>query len=179
MPGGVAFELVDGQLVEREVGGLSSWVSGELFFHLRSFLESHPVGLVWPADSGFQCFPDEPTKVRRPDVCFVRTGRLPASQPPERWVSIAPDLVVEVLSPRELAVEVEKKINEYLKAGVSLVGLICPESHTVRTHRADGTVGYLAEHDELSGGDVIPGFRCRVANLFPPHAAGEPKPEQR
>src|SRR4051812_11582475 len=88
LPDGKDFELVDGQLVERNMGSESSWVGGEIHFLLRSFLKDHPIGFVWPADNGYQCFPDDPNKVRRPDASFVRAGRLPAMPWPEGYLRV-------------------------------------------------------------------------------------------
>jgi hypothetical protein len=45
----------------------------------------------------------------------------------------------------------------------------------VEVHRTDGTVTKLHEQDELTGEDVLPGFRCQLSELFPPrNGAGMP-----
>ena len=165
------FELVDGQLVERQMGAESSWVGGRIYRILAEYAESHGLGLVWPSDNGYQCFPDEPNKVRKPDVSFVRTGRLPDDRLPEGYLRIPPDLAVEVISPNDLAVEVDQKVVEYRRAGVALVWVVNPRSRVVRIYRADGTSAWLNEDDELSGESVLPDFRCKVAAFFPPVAA--------
>ena len=79
---------------------------------------------------------------------------------------LAPDLAVEVISPNDLASEVNEKIDEYLSAGVSLVWVIDPDSKTVSVYRKDGSTARLRESDELSGEDVIPGFSCKVNDIF-------------
>lgn len=172
MPDEKDFDLVDGQLVERNMGALSSWVGGAVLFEIALFLKDHPIGLVWGADNGYQCFPDDPSKVRKPDVSFVRNGRMPGDWASVGYVRIAPDLVVEVISTNDLALEVEQKVYEYQKAGVALVWLVNPEIRKVRVHRADGSIAWLGEDDELTGEDVLPGFRCRVGAIFPAPAAG-------
>jgi Uma2 family endonuclease len=168
MPDGKDYELVDGRLVERNMGSISSWIGGEIFFLIRSYLKEHPIGLLWVADNGFQCFPDKPGKVRKPDVSFIKHGRLPGDRMPRGYVRIRPDLAVEVVSPNDLAAEVDEKLHEYLKAGVPLVWVVNPDVRIVRVHRADLSGAFLTENDELSGEDVLPGFRCRVSDLFPP-----------
>jgi Uma2 family endonuclease len=167
MPDAKNFELVDGHLVERNVSQLSSWVAGELFGDIRAFLKEKPLGWVWPSDLGYECFPDSPGKVRRADVSFIRRERLPQGPTSEGYAYIAPDLAVEVVSPNDLAYEVERKVVEYLDAGVSLVWVINPEARTILIRRRNGTVDWLREHDELRGEDVLPGFVCRVSSLFP------------
>ena len=168
MPDGKGFELVDGHLVERPMGALSSWVAGRIFRKLDEHIEAGGLGYLWPADNGFQCFPHDPMRVRRPDVSFVRRGRLPDDDLDVGFVKIAPDLVVEVLSPNDLAPEVERKVEDYLEAGVPLIWVIDPETQTARVHRADGTAARLRGDDELSGEDVVPGFRCALKAIFPP-----------
>ncbi len=83
--------------------------------------------------------------------------------------------MVEVVSPNDLYSEVEEKVLEYLKAGVSLVWVVDPEVRVVRVHRADFTSAFLTENDSLSGEDVLPGFLCRVGALLPPPAAVAPE----
>jgi Uma2 family endonuclease len=77
-------------------------------------------------------------------------------------------------SPNDMTYEVEKKVLEYLSAGVALVWVINPEARNVHIHRQDGTVARLRDVDELSGENVIPGFRCPVADFFPPKPAEPP-----
>lgn len=75
---------------------------------------------------------------------------------------------MEVVSPHDYYDDVEVKVQEYLGAGVKLVWVVSPGSQTVRVHRQDGSVSDLDEVDELSGENVIPGFTCRVAEIFQP-----------
>jgi Uma2 family endonuclease len=174
MPDGEGYELVDGQLVERNLGLESSGVGGELYFHLRLYCEDHSVGRVLPADSGYQCFPHKPRLVRRPDVSFIRRERLPGGRLPKGWGGFAPDLAVEIVSPNDLAEGLEEKLGDYRKAGVPLVWVIYPGARTVRVHHGDGSSVCLDESGELSGEDIIPGFRCPVREILPPREpAGE------
>jgi Uma2 family endonuclease len=167
MPDGKNYELVDGRLVERNMGAESSWIGGNLYFALRSHCNEPGAGWVWPADNGYQCFPHAPKLVRRPDVSFIRAGRFPGGELPKGHVRIPPDLAVEVVSPNDLAYEVEERVDDYLKAGVPLIWVIHPENRTVFIRRGNGTVSRLDQNDELSGEEVIPGFRCAVRSLFP------------
>jgi Uma2 family endonuclease len=160
------YELVDGQLVEVNVSVLSSWVAGEIHGLLREHCRVNDLGMVWPADTLCR-FSRDPNKVRKPDGLFIRRGRLTAELLAESFVTIPPDLVAEVVSPNDTAYELDEKVKEYLDAGVRLVWVINPELRIVRVHRLDGTITGLSEHDELSGEDVVPGFRCRVGELFP------------
>ena len=166
--------FVDGQLVNRSLGANSSRIGGRLYRRLDSFCEEHRLGRAWPADCGYQCFPDAPGLVWRPDVSFIRMGRLPGERVPAGHIRIAPDLAAEVLSPNDLDYETDQKIEQYLAAGVPLVWVLNPESRTILIYRADGTIHGLRVQDELSGEDVIPGFRCRVGEIFADPLAPRP-----
>lgn len=80
---------------------------------------------------------------------------------------MAPDLAVEVLSPGDLAHEIVAKVEEYLAAGVQLVWIVDPEARVVDIYRPDNSNRRLRENDSLDGDTVLPGFRCRVMDMFP------------
>jgi Uma2 family endonuclease len=177
MPDDKGYELVDGQLVERKMGIKSTRVGTRLIYLLERFCEDHPVGWTLQAEGGYQCFPHEPGLVRRPDLSFIRYGRFPGGALPEGWSKIRPDLVVEVVSPNETVYELDDKLDDYEKVAVPLIWVINPRARTAMVYRADGTVSRLREDDELSGEDVIPGFRCRVSDILPtrePNAEASP-----
>jgi Uma2 family endonuclease len=170
MPDGDTYELVDGELVERRIGFRSSRVGGRLFRLLDVHCDRAQLGWVLPSDAGYQCFADDPQKVRKPDVSFIRADRLSARDEPEGWATIAPDFVAEVISPSELFEAVAIKVNEYLMAGVRVVWVIDTATRKVYVYRQEGRGDILTDTDELSGEEIVNGFRCRVADLFTPPA---------
>ncbi|MEO6810196.1 MAG: Uma2 family endonuclease [Isosphaeraceae bacterium] len=167
MPDGKNYELVDGVLVERNMSALSSLVAGELLTRVNVYCKTNDLGWVFGADCGYQCFPGFPKKVRRPDVSFIRQSRMTVAQLADGFVSIAPDLAVEVVSPNDLVYKLAEKIQEYLDAGVPLIWIIYPSTRSVHVHRSDGTIALVRAGQDLDGETVLPGFRCRVADLFP------------
>lgn len=171
LPDRERFELVDGHLIEVNVNPLSSWVGGRLHRFLDTYVDAHQLGWAWPADNLYRCFPKNPGKVRKPDVSFIRRERMTAEQMIAGIIAIAPDLAAEVVSPNDLALEVDEKVADYLEAGVLLVWVVNPLLRTIRIHRADGSIAGLTEREPLSGEDVVPGFSCPVASLFPAEAA--------
>ena len=128
-----------------------------------------------PPDAGYRCFPHRPRLVRKPDVSYIRPGRLPNERIPRGDIPLAPDLAIEVVSPNDLYNEVDVKVSEYLDVGVALVWVVNPEARTAIVYRSDGSARRLREGDEIDGGDVLPGFRCRVGDFFPP-AVVDPQP---
>lgn len=105
-----------------------------------------------------------PDTLRGPDVAFWRIERQPTI--PDGYFEVPPDLAVEVLSPDDRRGAVRAKIKEYVFYGVPLVWLIDPElrSVTVYAGRMRGTE--LDEAEVIDGGDVLPGFACKVSDLF-------------
>lgn len=169
MPDGDQYELVDGRLMERKMSVWSSYVAGVIFSILFPYCRKNGLGWVFPEGSTYQCFPDNPSKVRRADTSFIRSARLSLAQATaEGHCSLAPDLAVEVLSPNDVAISVDEKVAEFLSAGVAAVWVVNPEQRTVKIHRAIGTGTILRENDEIDGETIIPGFRCRVADFFVP-----------
>lgn len=166
MPNEVDYELVNGELVERHMGAESSWIASNLIVLMAVFYRGRVLGHLFTTDCGYQCYSDDPGKVRKPDVSFVRKGRFPKDRIPKGYIRIAPDLAVEVLSPNDLADDAEAKVEEYLDAGVRLVWVISPKAETVTVYRDDRSAVKLHEADELSGENVLPGFRCKVSDLF-------------
>ena len=170
MPDGDRFELVNGELVERNMGWESERVGMNLAAMLWMHCGKHRLGYVNGSSAGYQCFeavfPDDPNRTRKPDVSFISADRLKADEFPEGHCEIVPDLLVEVISPHDLYSEVETKVDEYLQAGVRLVWVIDPHTESVRVHRANGSVQDLTSRDQLSGEDVVPGFGCSVSQLF-------------
>lgn len=170
LPDSIAYELVDGKLVERQMGAESSAIAAAIIAVLRQFLRGKRIGYVFDSEASLQCFQDDPKKLRRADVSFVQRGRFPNGEIPRGQILIVPDLVVEVISPRDRAEAVHDKVNEYIAAGVPLVWVVYPSSRTVTIHRPGtavaGPMTRLSATDAIGGEDVIPSFSCRVAEFF-------------
>jgi Uma2 family endonuclease len=166
LPDGDRFELVDGQLVEKEMGFHSGRVGGRLYRFLDTFCEANGLGWVLPSDVGYQCFHDDPQKVRKPDVSFIDARRLAPEDEPQGHCRIAPDLAVEVVSPNDIFYDVSQKAQEYLQAGVRLVWIVDPATRTVWVQRPNESGAILRPADDLTGDNVVPGFRCKVEDLF-------------
>jgi Uma2 family endonuclease len=161
------FEIVDGHLVEVNVSNLSSEVGAHISALLYMHCHQNQLGRVFNSEQYYRCFADDASKSRKPDASFVSKQRLPADWESLGFLSVPPDLAVEVLSPNDLAYEVDGKIEEYLSADVKLVWEINPIERLVTVHRLDGTVQKLHENDVLSGENVLTGFKCRVGDLLP------------
>jgi Uma2 family endonuclease len=103
----------------------------------------------------------------------VITGRLANDELGDGALGIAPDLVVEVISPRGNAEKVEEKIRQYLASGIRMIWAVYPRARVVRVIRPGGSETRLELADVLDGEDVLPGFRLNVADVFKVPAARE------
>ena len=160
------WELVDGELIEVNPSAHESSMTA---MQIGRLLGNHAVpkrlGSVSGADGGFVLFADRET-VLVPDVAFVAAGRIPQGEEQKHFPRLAPDLVVEVLSPSDRMGGALAKVALYLQAGVRLVWLVDPDEQTVIVFRPDATPEKLDATMTLDGGDVLPGFSVPVAELF-------------
>jgi Uma2 family endonuclease len=104
--------------------------------------------------------------MRRPDVSLILAARMTPELFEEGFTSIRPDLAIEVISPKDRVYDLEEKLDDYRDVGVPLIWLIYPRSRRVRVLRPEGPPTELGPDDELTGEEILPGFRCRVADLF-------------
>jgi Uma2 family endonuclease len=165
------YEIVAGQPEEKDMGGARhGGVGARLLGRLISYVEGNQLGGVYGADTTFRIGENE----RIPDVAFVSAARLPAEGEPEGIWRIPPDLAVEITSPNDLYERVISKVEEYFGGGVRQVWLLSPEHKTVTIFQAPTRSTILTEADDLVSEEILPGFRCRIAELFrsPSRVAG-------
>ncbi len=160
------WEVIDGEVVEMpSAGGRHSQLGMRIGWFVTSFVNQHHLGIVYGADGGF-ILRGEPLLLRVPDVAFVRTERLPANYDDGGFLRVAPDLVVEVISPSDRMVEVLAKVVMWLEAGVALLWLVDPVAMTVTVYRPDDPPRTLTRDETLDGGDLLPGFTLAVSAIF-------------
>jgi Uma2 family endonuclease len=164
---GMRRELIAGELHEMPpAGGEHGFVGGRALFQLGLFLEQHPEigGGLFAAETGFRLASD-PDTVRAPDVAYVCPENLAMARV-RGYPELAPDLVVEVVSPNDTAAEVQGKVAEWLSAGVVPVWVLYPSTRSAMVYRPDGGANLLHADDILDGQPALPGFTCRVGDMF-------------
>jgi Uma2 family endonuclease len=107
-----------------------------------------------------------PDLVRAPDVAFIREERVGAAGIPKAFWIGAPDLVVEIVSPWDRPGEIQTKIREWIEAGARQVWVVYEDSRTVHVIRSLQDRLVMGVEDVLDGADAVPGFSCRVSELF-------------
>jgi len=160
------FELVDGVLVEKVMGYWESVLAIELARLLGNFIKRGQRGTL-AGEAGMLRL--SPGLVRIPDLSFISRSRLARHRRGrERILPLAPDLAIEVLSEGNTAREIARKVVEYFTSGCRLVWLVDPRTRTVAVYTSPGHVTVLREKQTLTGGDVLPGFKLRLRDLFAP-----------
>lgn len=160
------YEVIDGIRVEREPMGAFETVLASWLCHLlNSFAGGRKLGLavnetlfVLNASRNLQ---------RRPDVAFVCYTRWPAAVVAREsaW-NVVPDLAVEIVSPTNLAEEIDSKVTDYFQSGVRLVWVFYPDTGRVYSYQSPTQVSILERTDTLDGGEILPGFRLPIVQLY-------------
>ncbi|MDE0205396.1 MAG: Uma2 family endonuclease [Candidatus Tectomicrobia bacterium] len=163
---GKRYELIKGALFETSPAGTGhGMVAMRAGAILYRFVCLRRLGEVFAADTGFVISSD-PDTVRAPDVAFVAAGRIPSSGVPAGYMRLAPDLVVEVVSPSDTASDLESKVFAWLDAGCRLVWVVYPAARSVTIFRSRHDVRALSEEDTLDGSPVFDAFNLEVRELF-------------
>lgn len=159
-------ELLDGELVEvTPPGGEHSGVAAEIIFHLRGYLGAGNLPYLVGSEAGV-VLARNPDRVRAPDVYLIRRDRLPGGKRPTSYLESVPDLIVEVVSPNDRALEIQDKVEEWLRGGAQLVWVAYPRSRTVYAHRGLDDVQVYRPGDHLDAEPVLPSFSVAVEDLF-------------
>ncbi|HEY1868017.1 MAG TPA: Uma2 family endonuclease [Candidatus Cybelea sp.] len=140
-----------------------SLLQGELTTQLRRWAAGRgEAGPEWR----FRVAP--PGEVRRPlvpDIAYVSNERLrPLSDEEIEIPPLAPDVAVEILSRGDRRVDLEDKIDTYLRAGSSLVIVVDPQGRSIELHDRDNVVR-LNESAAIEH-RALPGFSYPLSDLF-------------
>lgn len=163
---GPVCEWVEGTLVEKAVGQHESWVTFILIGELYIYLRQNDVAMGYGPDAVLRILPN---LGRAPDVAILTWASLPGGRPPardDRVPAVVPDLAVEVLSHSNTRAEMARKRDEYFAAGVKVVWEIDPETRAANVFTAVDRVAPVPVDGFLDGGDILPGFRLSLRELF-------------
>ena len=162
---GTKLELVKGEIVAMPGPGLEH---GEIQLSLgaliKNFLRLHKLGRV-VTESGIITERDEDT-TRGPDISYYSKERLPLEKRVVKYHDLPPDLCVEIISPSNAKKDLRDKIQEYFAVGVRMVWLVDPEGRSVTVLTSPKKGSTLYDDSELDGDDVLPGFTCKVSEIF-------------
>jgi Uma2 family endonuclease len=161
------YEVVDGQIVELPpMGVYETRIATLLALALGAVVEPRKLGRVvvetmfWLNRSG--------KLKRRPDLAFVSAEKWPLTRKlprAEAW-DIVPDLAIEIVSETNSAWGVASKVVDFFTAGVRQVWVVYPELRQVYIHADRHSAQIITAPDVLDGGELIPGFRLPLSELF-------------
>ena len=158
-------ELINGVIVEKQMGWYESLVASVLNEILAPHVRTHRLGIVLAADGVLRLFPKQ---ARAPDVSFISKRSLAKYKPSrsDPIPTLIPDLAVEVLSKSNTPNEIELKLNQYFTSGVQLAWVIDPKRRTATIHSSLTEQSTIDLDGVLNGGHVVPGFRISLRELF-------------
>lgn len=160
-----ACELIDGIIVEKQMGWYESLVASVLIQILGAFVHERRLGIVLPGDAALRLFPQQ---ARAPDVSFISKRSLSVYKPsPSKPIPVLiPDLAVEVLSKSNTPKEIELKLQQYFTSGVQLAWVIDPKRRIATIHTSQAQRKTIELDGVFDGGKVVPGFRVTLRELF-------------
>jgi Uma2 family endonuclease len=163
---GQPYELIHGeavQLLQKEY--LHEVVTSRVMMCLDVFVGTHYLGEVLGGGTRFAL---DAHNLRSADVTFVSNQQLATITDPERYLPFAPELMVEVISSRFTSTEILHKANLFLDAGTRLVWIIDPQPKQIIVLMPDGNSIAINSNQSLTGYHVLPEFRIKAEDLFPP-----------
>jgi Uma2 family endonuclease len=163
-PGRVA--LIEGELFRMvPEGGRHGRLAVRFTVAIDAYVEAQRLGVLYGADTG-SVLQRSPDTLLAPDLAFIQDGRAPEGEEEIGYPDVVPDFVVEILSPSNTSSMMAKKLKAYLATGVRLIWAIDPVHSTVVVHQGGGSPRVVGHDDVLDGGDVLPGLRLPIADIF-------------
>jgi Uma2 family endonuclease len=160
--GTVRYELDNGRLISMSpTRNDHGAVESKIDFALQAQGERRGLGKVRVGEVGIILWRN-PDRVVGADAVFIANASLPIRQSPEGYLETIPELVVEVVSKNDTRAYTQRKVGDYLHAGVRVVWVADPRRRTITVHRRDVEPVVLHEQDVLTVEDVIPGFQLPV-----------------
>ena len=161
---GHKYELLDGDLIMSPVHANHGEICARLCAMLLQFAESRKLGKVYDSSTGFRLADD---LLLSPDIAFVGKARLKKIEiAPDKFLAGAPDLAVEVLSPSDRMTQINRKLEHYFEHGTQLAWLVNWRKEQVHIYTADSIEALTDLDDILTGGAVLPGFKCKLRRIF-------------
>jgi Uma2 family endonuclease len=167
------YELVRGEVMEvsrpGERHGFVCFDVGRIlgnysFHRRRGYACGNDTGLILERD---------PDTVRGPDLLYYDEVRR-FDELHVHYSTRLPNLAIEVLSPGDRWAKVTRRIAAFLARGIARVWLVDPEGRSVTVYRTNQLPLVFEGDDELTDEELLPGFRCRVAEFF--YLPGEETP---
>jgi Uma2 family endonuclease len=156
----------DGEIVMMPpTGGETGRRNTNLTVQLAIWNQETKLGDVFDSSTGYK-LPNGAN--RSPDVSWIQQERWDGltSEQKEKFIPLAPDFVLELMSPTDYLVNTQAKMKEYLENEVKLGWLINPQAKQVEIYRLGQQAELLDSPRLISGEDILPGFVLDLAGIF-------------
>jgi Uma2 family endonuclease len=159
-------ELVRGEIIyHMPTNHLHGYIEILLATLLNNFVRPRNLGRVLGGEIGIYTRRN-PDTVRGADVAFISNERF-QKVVSKSYLEVAPEIVVEVMSPKDIWSEVNEKLAEYFEIGVKLVWVLDPRLELTHVYRSLENVSVLRKDDVLTGEDILPGLEIPLSEIFP------------
>ncbi|MGH9840473.1 MAG: Uma2 family endonuclease [Blastocatellia bacterium] len=156
------YEIIDGRKEAKMAGARHGEICAQIIIELGLYLRKTRAGRIYTPDTTFQIGVYD----RLPDVSVIIAARIPEEGAPASKWEIAPDLAIEIISPNDAWEKVKEKVRDYFAAGVRQVWLVSQKDRDVTVYDSPTLIKVFTENDELTTETILPGFKCRVGDLF-------------
>jgi len=153
-------ELYGGKVVFKMANFAHGVIEHNIGRRIGYYLDTHPIGLL-SGDANFRLWPVRARESRAPDLSFILQDRLPENL--YRYLPMAPDLAIEILSPDDRFMQVMDKVDEYLLQGVKIVWVVIASTREVLFCTSQSK--YIIR-DKLTAPGLLPGFELEVKDIF-------------
>jgi Uma2 family endonuclease len=158
-------ELIDGRLVVMSpTGHPHGLIESYLAQTLGAFVRANKLGRTYTGETGI-FIRRQPDTIRAADFAYVSNARV-AELNPDDYLNVAPELIVEIMSPDDRWSEIKKKVRDYFSIDVKLIWVIDPESRTITAYQSLTDVQELTSEHQLTAEDLFPGFSLSIRELF-------------
>lgn len=165
MPNMGSAELIAGEIVtQMPTGHPHGFIESMIAFFLTLFIREQKLGRILTGEVGIYT-KRSPDQIRAADVAFISHERLAQAQE-EGFLDVAPELIVEIMSPANTWMEAQEKLAEYFAVGVKMVWIVDPQLEQVHVYRSPEQMKLLHKQDALTGEEILPGFTVALKEIF-------------
>ncbi len=165
-PEGLRYELSEGELiVTPSPNYIHNKIRDRLNSRLQAYLDTRKLGDV-VSEMDFKLADNV---VRRPDVAFIRAGRLHGVDLEQVPLPFGPDLAVEIVSRNDRADDLMLKVSQYLQAGAQAVWLLYPKTGLAYRYvpgKLEPEVRTAVDGGRFEEPQLLPGFSLPLAEIL-------------
>jgi len=162
---GVFRELDEGRVMEMaHASFLHGFVQAQAAKFVNVYLDETGADFLVSQNTSFLLAPDIE---RAPDICVIRRSSYEAMETVRGVLRGCPDLAIEVISGSDTAIDMERKIQQYLRAGATAAWIFYPETRNVLVRRRSGEARMLESRQILEEPELLPGLRIPLDRVFP------------